>query len=124
MQNSLAFGMYDTSPVNEGHLLIVPKRHYRSVFESTREELEAIADLVQLGKSLLDVKYKPDGYNIGVNIGGASGQSIMHVNIHLIPRFWGDVDDPLGGIRGVIPVKQKYLQAAIAGTGSIWKERQ
>jgi diadenosine tetraphosphate (Ap4A) HIT family hydrolase len=108
VENALAFAVYDTWPVTEGHLLIIPKRHYPSVFEASREELEAMAELVKLGKSILDEKYKPDGYNIGVNIGTASGQTIMHVHLHLIPRFVGDVSEPLGGVRGVIPARQKY----------------
>ncbi len=108
VENGLAFAVYDTSPVTEGHLLIIPKRHYPSLFEASREELEAIAELVRIAKSILDEKYRPDGYNIGVNIGTASGQTIMHVHLHLIPRFVGDVAEPLGGVRGVIPARQKY----------------
>ncbi|MGC9195153.1 MAG: HIT family protein [Syntrophobacteraceae bacterium] len=108
VENELAFALYDTWPVTEGHLLIIPKRHYASIFEASREELEAIAELVKRGKAMLDEKYKPDGYNIGVNIGRASGQTIMHVHLHLIPRFVGDVAEPLGGVRGVIPARQKY----------------
>ena len=111
LENSLAFAIYDTWPVNKGHMLIIPKRHYPSLFESTGEELAAIWDLVMQGKELLDAMYKPDGYNVGVNAGIASGQTIMHVHLHLIPRFFGDMDDPLGGVRGVIPARQKYPPA-------------
>ncbi len=111
LQNSIAFALYDNWPVNKGHLLIIPKRHYPSVFESTHEELDAISDLLQRRKTLLDGKHEPDGYNVGVNVGMASGQTIMHVHVHLIPRFLGDVDDPLGGVRGVIPARQKYPSA-------------
>jgi diadenosine tetraphosphate (Ap4A) HIT family hydrolase len=108
LNSGLAFAVYDTCPVNEGHLLRIPERRYPRVLVSTKEELDAIADVLQQGKALLDGKYKPDGYNIGVNVGTASGQSILHVHIHLIPRFVGDVDEPLGGVRGVIPARQKY----------------
>ncbi len=111
LENSLAYAVYDTWPVNEGHLLIIPKRHYPSFFESTQEEIDSILDLIRQGKELLDDVYKPDGYNIGVNVGMASGQTIMHIHVHLIPRFFGDMDDPVGGVRGVIPARQKYPPA-------------
>ena len=110
LENSLAYAVYDRWPVNRGHLLIIPKRHYSSFFESTREETDAVFDLVWRGKELLDAEYKPDGYNVGVNIGIASGQTIMHLHVHLIPRFLGDLEDPVGGVRGVIPARQKYPQ--------------
>jgi diadenosine tetraphosphate (Ap4A) HIT family hydrolase len=111
LENPLAFAVYDACPVNKGHLLIIPKRHYPSFFESTREEMDAIFDLLLKGKELLDSEYKPDGYNVGVNVGIASGATIMHLHVHLIPRFFGDTEDPLGGVRGVIPARQKYPPA-------------
>lgn len=107
-ENSLAYAVYDLYPVNEGHLLVIPKRHYADFFESTREELDAIRSLLWEGKRRLDAEYAPDGYNIGVNCGIPSGQTIMHVHVHLIPRYRDDVEDPTGGVRGVIPAKQKY----------------
>jgi diadenosine tetraphosphate (Ap4A) HIT family hydrolase len=111
LENPVAFAVYDTCPVNRGHLLIIPKRHYASLFESTKEEIDAIFDLLLRGKEMLDAGYRPDGYNVGVNVGSASGQTIMHLHVHLIPRFLGDMEDPLGGVRGVIPARQKYPPA-------------
>lgn len=110
LENDLAFAVYDTFPVNEGHLLVIPRRHYAGFFESTREEYAAILELVLQGKELLDARYGPSGYNVGVNVGTASGQTIMHVHVHLIPRYPGDIEDPVGGVRGVIPARQKYPQ--------------
>lgn len=99
IQNDLAYAMHDHFPVNKGHLLIIPKRHFASYFEASEEEFLAIQDLIRLAKDMLDVEMKPDGYNIGINIGEAAGQTIFHLHIHLIPRFLGDVENPRGGIR-------------------------
>ena len=85
-----------------------PKRVYPDYFESTPEEIKGLKDLIFQAKEYLDKKYQPTGYNIGVNSGEDSGQTIFHLHIHLIPRYKGDVEDPRGGIRGVIPAKQKY----------------
>ena len=72
----------------------------------------AIWALVDEMKTILDKEFKPDGYNVGVNIGEAGGQSVPHIHIHMIPRFKGDMEDPRGGVRGVIPHKQKYMKQA------------
>ena len=77
-------------------------------FDSTEEELKGLDELVFRTKKYLDRKYKPTGYNIGINSGEDSGQTVFHLHIHLIPRYKGDVEDPKGGVRGVIPSKQKY----------------
>ena len=77
-------------------------------FELTTEEVLAIRDLLQRMKTEVDAKFHPDGYNIGVNVGADAGQSIFHVHVHLIPRYKGDVKNPRGGVRGVIPAKQSY----------------
>ena len=74
----------------------------------TPEEKTAVMELVEQGKALLDQELKPDGYNVGINSGLAAGQTVMHAHVHLIPRYRGDTDDPRGGVRGVIPEKQKY----------------
>lgn len=99
IQNELAYAMYDHFPVNKGHMLIIPKRHFASYFDASTEELLAIQDLIHRAKDKIDVELKPDGYNIGINIGEAAGQTIFHLHIHLIPRFLGDVENPRGGIR-------------------------
>ncbi len=108
MENQLTFAVYDITPVSRGHLLIIPKRHYSSYFESTKDEIDAIFELLVRGKELLDAQYNPDGYNVGVNVGIASGQSVMHLHVHLIPRFFGDAEKPIYGVRGVIPARRKY----------------
>lgn len=99
MENELAFAIYDAYPVNKGHMLVMPKRHFADYFEATTEEITALNDLLQKVKGLLDEELKPDGYNIGINIGYAGGQTIFHLHIHIIPRYNGDVENPRGGIR-------------------------
>jgi diadenosine tetraphosphate (Ap4A) HIT family hydrolase len=108
LENALAYARYDKYPVTRGHVLVIPKRHYSSLFESKEDEILAIWSLLCEAKQLLDAQYEPDGYNIGVNWGTFAGQTIMHLHVHLIPRYKGDIDDPTGGVRGVIPAKQKY----------------
>ncbi len=106
--SSLSLAFYDGFPVSPGHVLIIPKRHVSSFFELTKEEQLDILKLADEVKILLNEKYHPDGYNIGVNVGEAAGQSIFHVHMHVIPRYRGDVPNPRGGVRGVIPNKQNY----------------
>ncbi|MDQ0253368.1 diadenosine tetraphosphate (Ap4A) HIT family hydrolase [Evansella vedderi] len=108
VENEYAFAIFDEYPVNKGHLLILPKRHVSDFFETTLEERAAFNALLEEGKRLLEEKYQPDGYNIGINCGESAGQTIFHVHVHLIPRYKGDMEDPRGGVRGVIPNKQKY----------------
>lgn len=108
LENDLAYAIFDKFPVNKGHMLFIPKRHVKDFFDITKEEREAIFSLIDEGKKLLDEKYSPDGYNVGVNCGEVSGQTVMHVHVHLIPRYFGDTKCPKGGVRGVIPDKMKY----------------
>lgn len=84
------------------------KRHVKDFFETTIEEKNAIFELINKAKERIDKQYNPDGYNIGINCGIAAGQTVMHMHVHLIPRYHGDVENPRGGIRGVIPQKQSY----------------
>ena len=107
-ENEIGFVIYDGFPVSEGHCLIIPKRVYPDYFDSTPEEIKGLNELIFMTKEFLDKEYKPTGYNIGVNSGEDSGQTVFHLHIHLIPRYKGDVEDPRGGVRGVIPSKQKY----------------
>ena len=99
IENEMAVAFYDNFPVNKGHLLIIPKRHFSSYFDATAEELVALNSLIRLAKDYLDKEHKPDAYNLGINIGEAAGQTIFHLHIHLIPRYKGDVENPRGGIR-------------------------
>jgi len=110
IKNELAFADYDSYPVNPGHCLIILRRHIAEYFEATAEEKAAIWSLVDKMKPIIDEQFNPDGYNVGVNIGEAAGQSVPHIHIHMIPRYKGDVEDPRGGVRGVIPHKQKYVK--------------
>ncbi len=110
--NALAFAIRDGFPVSPGHTLIVPRRLVASWFEATREEQVAMLELLDVVKAQLDAELQPDGYNIGINAGAAAGQTVMHLHMHLIPRFHGDVPDPRGGVRHVIPGKGNYLLPA------------
>ena len=108
VENELARAFYDEFPVSKGHILIIPKRHVANFFELEQKELNDINSLILECKKIIDNKYAPDGYNIGVNVGEHAGQSVFHVHVHLIPRYKGDVANPKGGVRGVIPEKQNY----------------
>ncbi|MGL5820156.1 MAG: HIT family protein [Sarcina sp.] len=99
VENEFAFAIYDDFPVNEGHVLIIPKRHFADFFDIRDEELLAIKDLANRCKFILEKKFAATGFNIGINIGADAGQTIGHVHVHLIPRFKGDVENPKGGIR-------------------------
>ena len=108
-ENDLAYASYDTYPVSELHCLIIPKRHVIDYFELTDEELVACNDLIKVIKEEILIKDKNvKAFNIGTNAGKIAGQSIMHCHIHLIPRREGDVENPQGGVRSVIPQKQHY----------------
>jgi diadenosine tetraphosphate (Ap4A) HIT family hydrolase len=108
--NDLAVALRDEYPVSRGHALIVPRRHVRSWFDATENERAALLELVDRIRERLEASArKPDGYNIGINDGEAAGQTVWHLHIHLIPRYHGDVDDPRGGVRHVIPGRGNYL---------------
>ena len=108
-ENYLAYSSLDSYPVTEFHSLIVPKRHVETYFELTNEETLACNELILKTKEKI-LKQDPSvkGFNIGTNVGKSAGQSIMHCHIHLIPRRQGDVENPQGGVRSVIPKKQHY----------------
>lgn len=108
MSSALSLSFFDGFPVSPGHALIIPRRHVASFFDLTQDERQDMFNMVDDVKRILDDRFHPDGYNIGVNIGEAAGQSIFHVHLHLIPRYSGDVPNPRGGVRGVIPHKQSY----------------
>ena len=99
LENLLAVARWDKFPVNEGHVLIIPKRHVESYFDLETYEISALNELAYIAKKVIDVKFSPTGYNIGINIGEAAGQTINHVHMHLIPRYDGDIENPKGGIR-------------------------
>jgi len=102
LENALAYVRTDNNSLSRGHVLVIPKRHVASFFDMTTEEQTAVLALLNKAKSSIQEQHAPDGYNIGVNIGKAGGQARMHVHVHLIPRYAGDVPDPRGGIRCVL----------------------
>ena len=109
LENELAYASYDTYPVSEYHCLIIPKRHVKDYFDLSNEELIACNDLIKkIKKEVSEKDRNIEAFNIGTNAGKISGQSIMHCHIHLIPRRKGDVENPQGGVRSVIPKKQYY----------------
>jgi diadenosine tetraphosphate (Ap4A) HIT family hydrolase len=111
-RNALAYCSRDTFPVSPGHSLVMPFRHCASFFDLTPEEIAACFALVAEERAALDAESRPDGYNVGVNVGAAGGQSVRHVHIHLIPRYAGDHPNPQGGVRQVIPWKADYPRGA------------
>ena len=108
MESELAYAVYDKFPVNPGHSLVIPKKHAADYFDLTPGEQNACWDLVNKIKAILDQRFCPDGYNVGINNLAAAGQTVPHVHIHIIPRYLGDVERPEGGVRGVIPGKKEY----------------
>jgi len=108
LESNLSYAIRDAYPVNVGHLLIIPRRHVTDFFDLQPNEIEDLMSLLWEAKERLAKDYRPDGFNVGVNVDTAAGQTIPHVHIHLIPRYLGDVEDPTGGVRGVIPWKAKY----------------
>src|SRR5882672_5053064 len=102
LENELAYVRHDNNSLSRGHLLIIPKRHVASFFDMTTEEQSSVLGLLNQAQRLVQNDHSPDGYNNCVNVGKAAGQSRMHVHVHLIPRYAGDVADPRGGIRCVL----------------------
>ena len=108
-ENELAYASYDSYPVSDYHCLIIPKRHIKDYFDLSKDELMACDKLIKIVKDeILAKDQSVTGFNLGTNIGKVSGQSILHCHFHLIPRREGDVENPQGGVRSVIPNKQHY----------------
>ena len=108
LENEFCYARKDNFPVSEGHLEIVPKLHISSFFDLSDEQLTNMYALLKEARVALEKEFRPDGYNIGINEGEAAGRTIHHLHIHLIPRYVGDVENPRGGIRNVIPGKGNY----------------
>lgn len=109
--NDLAVAFLDGFPLSRGHCLIVPRRHEASFLELEAAEQAAVWALVAPVEQLIEANGPPpDGYNIGINIGVAAGQTVAHAHLHVIPRYLGDVVDPKGGVRCVIPGKARYWE--------------
>jgi diadenosine tetraphosphate (Ap4A) HIT family hydrolase len=107
-ENELAVALADGYPVSTGHTLVVPRRHEADYFHLSEEEQIAILRLLRQMHERLLKESQPDAFNVGVNAGSAAGQTIGHAHLHLIPRYQGDVPDPRGGVRWVIPAKARY----------------
>lgn len=112
-RNALAYCTRDSFPVNRGHSLVIPVRHCASFFDLSPEEFTACGELLRQEWAALCDEFRPDGCNIGVNVGSAGGQSVLHVHIHLIPRYAGDHPSPQGGVRQIIPWKSDYPRSAV-----------
>ena len=110
-ENDLAYASFDSYPVSQFHSLVVPKRCIENYFELNEKEILACNDLIKkLKKKIISEDKSVEGFNIGTNAGKVAGQSIFHCHIHVIPRRKGDVDNPQGGVRSVIPLKQHYIR--------------
>jgi diadenosine tetraphosphate (Ap4A) HIT family hydrolase len=107
-KNDFCYARWDRYPVSKGHLLVIPFRHIPDFFLMTVEEKQAVLALVDECKEVIEEEFSPAGYNIGFNVGEAAGQTVMHCHCHVIPRYVGDVRDPKGGVRGVVPGKRGY----------------
>ena len=112
-RNALAYATRDSFPVSPGHTLILPMRHCPDFFDLSPEELAACMEILIDERRALDEELKRDGYNIGVNVGPAGGQSMLHAHIHLIPRYAGDHPNPRGGVRQIIPWKADYPRGRV-----------
>jgi diadenosine tetraphosphate (Ap4A) HIT family hydrolase len=108
LSSILTYAVYDSYPISKGHTLVIPKRHISNYFLLEDNERNDCWDLINKLKEELEKEYNPDGFNIGININEAAGQTVHHVHIHLIPRYSGDIPNPRGGIRNIIPGKGEY----------------
>ncbi len=108
-ESATFYSIYDKYPVNNGHALLIPKRHITSYFDINFNENYASFLMLKKVREILQVNYNPDGFNIGVNVGASAGQTIEHLHIHMIPRYKGDCENPVGGIRNIFPEKSNYF---------------
>ena len=107
-KNEYFFILKDIYPVSEGHMLIISNELRKDYFELSAKEKDNLSEVILKAKSLIELEHTPDGYNIGMNCGISAGQTVFHFHCHVIPRYTGDIEDPTGGVRGVIPSKMKY----------------
>ncbi len=110
IETELAIAAPDMYPAAPGHTLVLPRRHVDSIFELDEEEQAAVWALVADVREVLCVEHRPDAFTIGINDGLAAGQTIPHAHVHVIPRHLGDVADPTGGLRGILPHKARYWE--------------
>lgn len=115
-ESRLVLGLWDAFPVSEGHTLLVTRRHIAGWFDATVEEQTALAEALSHARTAVMRTHRPDGFNIGVNVGAVAGQTVPHLHVHLIPRYAGDVPDPRGGVRHAIPLRGNYLAPTVASS--------
>lgn len=111
-ESDLVFGIWDAFAVSDGHALVVNRRHVASWFETTPAERAALTEGIAAAREAILRTHAPDGFNVGINVGAAAGQTIPHLHVHVIPRYAGDVPDPRGGVRHVIPARGNYMIAS------------
>jgi diadenosine tetraphosphate (Ap4A) HIT family hydrolase len=116
LQSELVFGLWDAFPVAPGHALLVTRRHVATWFDASTSERQALSEAIEHARSAILRKNTPDGFNVGINVGEAAGQTIHHLHVHVIPRHRGDVFDPRGGVRHVIPSRANYLATRLNTT--------
>ena len=109
-EDELVLGLWDAYPVSEGHALVITRRHVATWFDATGEEQAALVQGIERVRQEIEKSLSPDGYNVGFNAGEAAGQTVFHLHVHVIPRLRGDVEDPRGGVRWVVPAKAGYLR--------------
>ena len=107
-ENATVVAIRDGYPVSPGHTLLIPRRHTGSFFDLSEQERSDLLALPERVKLVLDEEFEPQGYNIGINDGAAAGQTVQHLHVHVIPRFEGDLPDPRGSMRWIIPGNVKY----------------
>lgn len=107
-EQPLVLGLWDGFPVSPGHALLVPRRHVATWFEATSEERRELIEGIDVAYAAILARHRPDGFNIGMNLGRAAGQTVDHLHLHVIPRYAGDVEDPRGGVRWVVPARAAY----------------
>ena len=107
-ESATVYAIFDKFPVSKGHALVIPTRHVSNYFDLTLQEQTDCLILLNEVKAILQKQFNPDGFNVGINIHATAGQTVPHAHIHLIPRYQGDVPEPRGGVRGVIPGRQAY----------------
>lgn len=106
----LVVGLWDRFPVSPGHALLIPRRHVAGWFDATDEERSELIAAIETARIAIEREHRPDGYNIGINLGEAAGQTVFHLHVHVIPRYRGDVAEPRGGVRHVIPDRADYVR--------------
>jgi diadenosine tetraphosphate (Ap4A) HIT family hydrolase len=110
LSTSRVIGIWDGFPVSPGHALLMPRRHVATWFDATTEEQQELVAAIDKAKTTIELEHSPDGYNIGINSGEAAGQTVPHLHVHVIPRYEGDVNDPRGGVRWIIPDRATYWE--------------